>query len=110
MLANDHPLSVNPDAAAIPPQPIYLDVRSEAFSQHAAQDIESVRRRTGTGAAACVQAVLTGVLQRTPTEREIARGMKFLDDNIQQEKVSADEALRRFCLLAINLNEFVYLD
>ena len=85
-------------------------INSTFANEQAAIFAQSVRRRTGTDAAACVQAVLTRVQQRTPTEREIARGMKFLDDNIQQEKVSADEALRRFCLLAINLNEFVYLD
>ena len=69
-----------------------------------------LRREAGTDAVACVRTALTRVLQRSPTEHEIARGVRFLDDNIQQDKVSADEALRRFCLLAINLNEFVYLD
>ena len=69
-----------------------------------------LRREAGTDAVACVRTALTRVLQRSPTEHEIARGVRFLDDNIQLDKVSADEALRRFCLLAINLNEFVYLD
>jgi len=27
-----------------------------------------------------------------------------------KEKMSADSALRQFCLLALNLNEFLYLD
>lgn len=70
----------------------------------------SLRREAGTDSTACVTLGLTRVLQRQPTERDIARGVKFLEDNLQQENVSADEALRRFCLLAINLNEFVYLD
>ncbi|MFM9964136.1 MAG: DUF1553 domain-containing protein [Planctomycetaceae bacterium] len=85
-------------------------INSSFANEQAAIFASRLRRESGTDAAACVRAALMRVLQRQPTEREIARGVKFLDDNIQQEKVSADEALRRFCLLAINLNEFVYLD
>ena len=85
-------------------------INSTFANEQAALFASRLRREAGNDASACVKVALTRVLQRTPTEREIARGVKFLDDNIQQEEVSADEALRRFCLLAINLNEFVYLD
>lgn len=85
-------------------------INSTFANEQAALFAASLRREAGQNMIACVKAGLTRVLQRVPTEREITRGVKFLDDNIQQEKVSADEALRRFCLLAINLNEFVYLD
>ncbi|MCX7421573.1 MAG: PSD1 and planctomycete cytochrome C domain-containing protein [Planctomycetia bacterium] len=85
-------------------------INSTFANEQAALFAQSLRREVGTETAPCVRAGLVRVLQRQPTEREIARGVKFVEDNIQQEKVSADEALRRFCLLAINLNEFVYLD
>lgn len=85
-------------------------INSTFANEQAAIFAQSLRREFGTEAAACVRACLTRILQRQPTDQEVARGVKFIDDNIQQEKVSADEALRRFCLLAINLNEFVYLD
>ncbi len=85
-------------------------INSTFANEQAAVFARNLRREAGTDATACARAGLTRVLQRSPTEREIARGVKFLEDNLQQEKVSADEALRRFCLLAINLNEFVYLD
>lgn len=85
-------------------------INSTFANEQAALFASNLRREVGTDATACVKAGLTRVLQRQPTEREITRGVKFLEDNLQEEKVSADEALRRFCLLAINLNEFVYLD
>ena len=85
-------------------------INSTFANEQAALFAASLRREAGQDTTTCVKAGLIRVLQRQPTEREIARGLKFVDDNIQQEKVSADEALRRFCLLAINLNEFLYLD
>lgn len=85
-------------------------INSTFANEQAAIFASNLRREAGSDPAACVKAGLTRVLQRSPTDREIARGLKFLEDNTQQEKISADEALRRFCLLAINLNEFVYLD
>ncbi len=85
-------------------------INSTFANEQAALFASNLRREAGSDVAACVNTGLTRVLQRQPTEREIARGVKFVNDNMQQEKVTADEALRRFCLLAINLNEFVYLD
>ncbi len=85
-------------------------INSTFANEQAALFAANLRREAGQDTTTCVKAGLTRVLQRQPTEREIARGLKFVNDNIQQEKVSADEALRRFCLLAINLNEFVYRD
>jgi mono/diheme cytochrome c family protein len=96
-------------ATTQPSQALAL-INSTFANEQAALFARSLRREAGDDATACVKAGLNRILQRSPTEREIARGVKFLEDNIQQEKVSADEALRRFCLLAINLNEFVYLD
>jgi hypothetical protein len=34
----------------------------------------------------------------------------FLARTRQSESASAEEALRQFCLLALNLSEFVYLE
>ncbi len=96
-------------ATTQPSQALAL-INSTFANEQAETFARSLRREAGADVAACVRAGLTRVLQRVPTEREIARAVKFMDDNIRQEKVSTDEALRRFCLLAINMNEFVYLD
>lgn len=84
-------------------------INSDFANEQATIFARDLRRVSGTDDAACVRTALSRVMQRTPTERDIARGVKFIADNIQQEKVTADEALRRFCLLAINLNEFVFV-
>ncbi len=96
-------------ATTQPAQALAL-INSTFANEQAALFARNLRREAGDNTATCVKAGLSRVLQRSPTEREIARGVKYIEDNIQQDKVSADEALRRFCLLAINLNEFVYLD
>ena len=41
---------------------------------------------------------------------EIARGLQFLKDSQEVDKLPADVALQRFCLLTLNLNEFVFVD
>jgi hypothetical protein len=66
--------------------------------------------KTGSEPTARVAFILRRVLQRVPTEAEIERGVKFLATSQEGEKMTAEEALRRFCLLALNLNEFVYLE
>ena len=60
--------------------------------------------------AAQVAAVLTRVTQRSVDQAEIDRGVALMEELIQQQSMSAHQALEIFCLLALNLNEFVYID
>ncbi len=54
---------------------------------------------------------LRRVTQREPTAEEVERGVAFIGATARTTHGSPpDEALRNFCLLALNLNEFVYLD
>jgi hypothetical protein len=53
---------------------------------------------------------LSRVTQRSVRAEEVARGVKLIERWIAQEQVEPRMALRNFCLLALNLNEFVYLD
>ena len=57
-----------------------------------------------------VRLALNRALQREPNEKEIARGLQFLKDSQEADKLPADVSLRRFCLLVLNLNEFVFVD
>jgi len=57
-----------------------------------------------------VRLALRRALQREPHEKEISRGLQFLSASQEQDKLSAQVALERFCLLTLNLNEFVFLD
>ena len=47
---------------------------------------------------------------REPTDREIAAGLAMIKDIKEKTGISDDVAMERFALLALNLNEFVYLD
>jgi mono/diheme cytochrome c family protein len=85
-------------------------LNSTFANEQAAIFARSLRAEAGDNLAACVRAGFYRVWQRAPTDEEVARGVRFIEDNIEQEKVSAEEALRRFCLLAINLNEFLFLN
>ncbi len=66
--------------------------------------------RAGSEPAGQVAFVLRRVTQREPTIAEIDRGVKFIGAVEREDKASHEEALRQFCLLALNLNAFVYLE
>jgi mono/diheme cytochrome c family protein len=71
---------------------------------------ESVVKVAGDNPAAAVRLALRRVTQRTPTPAEVDRGVRFIAEMREHDKLSALEAQRRFCLLALNLNEFVFVD
>jgi hypothetical protein len=57
-----------------------------------------------------VRLCLERTLQRVPTAAEITRGVKLINALQQDEHLDADAALASYCLVALNLNEFIYLD
>jgi uncharacterized protein DUF1549/uncharacterized protein DUF1553/cytochrome c len=69
-----------------------------------------LREKAGDKATDQVTLGLRRVLQREPSPAEIARGVKLIESLQTDEKADAEEALAAFCLVALNLNEFVYLD
>ncbi len=60
--------------------------------------------------SAQVKQILELVWQRPIEQQEIADGMKLIDELQQQDGASLDRALATFALVAINSNEFLYLD
>jgi len=69
-----------------------------------------LKEKAGADSAAQVRLALTRVTQRPPTEAEVQRGVKLIAALQSEEKMSADDALAAFCIVALNLNEFLYLD
>ena len=57
-----------------------------------------------------VQFGLRLMLCREPEPAEIQQALAFMEELQQHESVSAEVALDRFALLALNLNEFIFLD
>ena len=49
-------------------------------------------------------------LGHAPDKTLIERGLKLIDVLQQKHSQTADQALNQFCLMVLNLNEFVYLD
>jgi hypothetical protein len=50
------------------------------------------------------------VTQREPSAQEVERGVGLMARLRDQHQLTPEEALRSFCLLTLNLNEFIYLD
>ncbi len=69
-----------------------------------------VRANAGRKGAAQVRLALSRVFQRRPTGIEVARGLKMMEKLRQEHHTDEDRALDLFCLVALNLNEFIYLD
>lgn len=57
-----------------------------------------------------VKLALSRCLQRNPTDQETERGVKLIKDFQSKDQLSYDDSLRLFCLVTVNMNEFIYLD
>jgi hypothetical protein len=57
-----------------------------------------------------VRRALEIALTRSVTDAEVARGVALVDQLEDQDGVGPTRSLELFCLMVLNLNEFVYLD
>ena len=57
-----------------------------------------------------VRLALNLVLQRAPTAEEVHRGVNLISQFQKRDGLGPDEALSTFCLMTLNLNEFLYID
>jgi mono/diheme cytochrome c family protein len=81
----------------------YLHVQAQRFG-------DRLRSEYQGDVTAQVRAGLQLVLQREPAQSEIDRGLNLIKTLQEKDKLSADKSLDYFCLVALNLNEFIYLD
>ena len=70
----------------------------------------SLQNEVGNDNGVLVSLALRRVMQRTPTDAEVERGLLFIESMKNEHKLSAQEAIERFCLLVFNLNEFVFVN
>ena len=82
----------------------YLQRQSVALAQLTLREAPSV------APADSVAFVLQQVTQRKPTQKEIDWGVQWMQEVATEHKVDAKRSLELFCLVALNLNEFIYLD
>ena len=82
---------------------VFLNQQADIFATR-------LEKTDGLDVARQIQDALTAVTQHDPPAMDIARGEQFVHDMQQQEHMNQHDALKAFCLLSLNLNEFVYLD
>jgi mono/diheme cytochrome c family protein len=85
-------------------------VNSTFTNEQARLFAELVQASAGADPSAQVNFTLWRVLQREPTVKEIARGVAFMHRAETDQHLTPPEALKYFCVVALNLNEFLYLD
>jgi hypothetical protein len=71
---------------------------------------DRLRRDAGKDVSAQVRQALTLATGRLPDDADIRRGVDLIQGLQTKDGVSAEVALNAFCLVVLNLNEFIYLD
>ncbi len=71
---------------------------------------ERIRKEAGEDPSKQIAFGLKLILSRTPSNEEIKAAINMLEDIKVSAELSEKDALDRFALLALNLNEFLYLD
>ncbi|MFG0334193.1 MAG: DUF1549 and DUF1553 domain-containing protein, partial [Maioricimonas sp. JB049] len=82
----------------------FLNEQAAAFADFLNRQVPDGTRRTQ------VQVALQRTLQRKPNADEVQRGVELIERLQTQHQLDDTAALKYFCLMALNLNEFIYLD
>jgi len=85
-------------------------LNSDYFNEQARVFAGFLRSRVPGDLPGQVRLALSRALQRIPTEEEVQRGVKLTGMLQQHEGVDDSKALDLYCLMVLNLNEFIYLD
>ncbi len=96
-------------ATTQPTQALSL-LNSDFVNKEARKFAAYLKKSAGSAPGAQVKLALERVLQRTPSTAEIARGVSLVQNLQQHDRLGADEALASFCIVALNLNEFMYIE
>jgi len=81
----------------------FLNEQAEVFAAR-------LRREAGDDVTKQVRLGLQHVTTRPPTDAEVQRSLGLISALRMQDNASAEVALKYFCLMALNLNELVYVD
>ena len=87
-----------------------LGMMNGEFIQQQAEIFARLLQQKADTAEEQVTLALRRVMQRQPTPEEVARGLKLIETLKTEQKLNDDQARKYFCLVALNLNEFMYLD
>jgi len=91
-----------------PTQSLQL-MNSEFSNRQAAKFAQFLKEKAPNELTLQIKLALSQTTQRTPSEDEVTRGQKLIAE-LKALGISDDDALKYFCLVTFNLNEFLYLD
>lgn len=80
------------------------------LNDQAAQFAKRLKQDAGDDVTAQVRLAFRLALDREPDTGMVDRGLKLIDKLKADHQLSVDKALEQFCLMTLNLNEFIYLD
>jgi hypothetical protein len=88
-----------------------LAMLNGAFLNHQAAALaDRVRREAGDDLAAQVRLALRLATAREPRPAEVRRGVDLIESFASRDGAGNDAGRKAFCLVVLNLNEFLYLD
>jgi len=93
----------------VPTQSLTM-LNSKFFNDQAHLLAVRLKKEAGSDPAKQVQLALNLVTARKPSAGEVRQGVEFMKQLQAEDGLDADKALDHFCLIALNLNEFLYLD
>ena len=96
-------------ATTVPNQSL-ITLNSDQMQEEALVFAARLQKEAGPELADQVRLVLRPVLTREPTQEEVESNVAFIEKVKQEHGLDRERALKLFCLVAYNLNEFVYLD
>jgi hypothetical protein len=85
-------------------------LNSEFLNDQAAVFAANVRDSAGDDINEQIRIALSRVTQRMPTKEEIDRGIEFVERMLHDHGMDVERAMQKFCLMAMNMNEFLYID
>ena len=93
----------------VPTQALTM-INGEFVNESALTFAEHIRKQAGNTLHDQIKHGLSIVFSRSPEPKEIEAGVKMVEEVKAVGNLSDKDALDRFALLALNLNEFMYLD
>ena len=88
-----------------------LGMMNGAFAQEEAAKLAArLRKEAGEDRTAQVRLAWKLVTSREATNAEVDKSMGLIESIEKKDGASASEAMNGFCLMMLNLNEFVYVE
>lgn len=85
-------------------------LNGQFMNDHAAAFAERLQKETPDDLPAQVKRAIRLTTGREPSEAEVKKDAAFVEELQNKNSLSKEAALKNYCLMILNTNEFVYLD